>query len=30
LGSQGDEIMAIGPRAMLKRVAEMAGGRLPV
>ena len=30
LGSQGDEIMAIGPRAMLKRVAKMAGGRLPV
>jgi dihydroorotate dehydrogenase electron transfer subunit len=30
LGSEGDEIMAIGPRAMLKRVAEMAGGRLPV
>ncbi len=30
LGSEGDEIMAVGPRAMLKRVAEMAGGRLPV
>jgi len=29
-GSEGDEIMAIGPRAMLKRVAEMAGARLPV
>lgn len=29
-GSEGDEIMAIGPRAMLKRVAETAGGRLPV
>ena len=28
--AQGDEIMAIGPRAMLKRVAEIAGGRLPV
>ena len=30
LGSDGDEIVAIGPRAMLKRVAEMVGGRLPV
>ena len=30
LGSEGDEIVAIGPRAMLKRVAEMAGARLPV
>jgi len=30
LGSEGDEIVAIGPRAMLKRVAEMVGGRLPV
>ena len=30
LGSEGDEIVAIGPRAMLKRVAEMVGGRLSV
>ena len=30
LGAEGDEIMAIGPRAMLKRVAEMVGRRLPV